>query len=137
MNRLLAALLLVVSAPLGADTLVMKSGEKYQLKAPAQRKNGMVTFTTTANRLFSVKESEVAQEIAGPPPPSPKRVNRTDSRQLGAYAREQREEKGKTAPVAGKSGDKPKSPDPGKESKKKKSAPRDPAAAPPPAEEHR
>lgn len=93
----------------------MKSGEKYQLKSPAQHKNGVVTFTTTANHLFSVKESEVAQEVAGPPPPPTKRVNRMDSRQLGAYAREQREEKGKTAPVAGKSADK--SP---KESKKKK-----------------
>ena len=106
MARYAALALLALSAVLRADTLVMKSGEKYQLKAPATHKNGRVTFTTTANRLLSVSESEVAREIAGPPPTPPKQINRTDSRQLGALARQQREERGQSAPVAGKSAEK-------------------------------
>src|SRR5450756_1358194 len=100
MRWLLALTLLVFAAGLRADTLIMKSGEKYQLKSPATHKNGIATFTTTANRLFSVKESEIAKEITGPSPTPPKPINRTDSRQLGAIARQQREERGKTAPVA-------------------------------------
>ncbi len=115
-----------------ADTLVMKSGEKYQLKGSSTHKNGRVTFTTTANRLYSVKESEVAREIAGTPPAPPPQINRTDSRQLGAIAREQRENRGQTAPVAGKGGDKP-APEAARDSKrKKKSADKDATAPPPP-----
>ena len=129
MRRLLALTLLVFAAGLRADTLIMKSGEKYQLKSPATHKNGIATFTTTANRLFSVKESEIAKEITGPSPTPPKPINRTDSRQLGAIARQQREERGKTAPVAGKSGDSKKDP-------KKKETHKLPTP-PPPSEENR
>lgn len=140
MARYAALAFLALSAALRADTLVMKSGEKYQLKTPATHKNGRVTFTTTANRFLSVSESEVAQEIAGPPPQPPKQINRTDSRQLGAIAREQREEQGKSAPVAGKSADKKGSDEASGEtrssaaSKKKKKAPRDSPPPPPPAD---
>lgn len=138
MARYAALALLALSAVLRADTLVMKSGEKYQLKTSATHKNGRVTFTTTANRFLSVSESEIAQEIAGPPPPAPKQINRTDSRQLGAIAREQREERGKSAPVAGKSAEKKTSDEASPETKtstmtkKKKKAPRD-SPPPPPA----
>ena len=126
MGRLAAVALLAFSALVRADTLVMKSGEKYQLKAPATHKNGRVTFTTTDNRYLSVSESEVAREIKGPPPRPPKQIDRTDSRQLGAIAREQREERGKSAPVAGKAGEKKKS---------EKHAPKDAAPPPPPPAE--
>ena len=102
MRRLTAAVFVLVGPALFGDTLVMKSGEKYEIKGPAKHSNGRVTFTTTANRLYSVKESEVASET-GPPPPVSKGINRADSRQLGAYAREQNEQKGKVAPVTGKS----------------------------------
>ncbi len=137
MARYASLAVLALSAVIRADTLVMKSGEKYQLKVPATHKNGRVTFTTTANRFLSVSESEVAQEIAGPPPPPPKQINRTDSRQLGAIAREQREEQGKSAPVAGKSADKKTlrrglrgNPQPDRVEKKEKGVPRLPASAP-------
>jgi len=123
-----------------ADTLVMKSGEKYDLKAPATHKNGRVTFTTTANRFLSVSESEVAREIAGPPPAPPKQINRTDSRQLGAIAREQREERGETAPVAGKSEKKASqgaSAETGKPAGSKKKKKTTQAPPPPPAEKDR
>jgi len=113
----------------------MKSGEKYQLKGPSTHKNGRVTFTTTSNRLYSVNESEVAREISGPPPAPPPQINRTDSRQLGAIAREQRQNRGETAPVAGKGGDKS-APESGKDSKKKKkSAPK--SVPPPPSADNR
>lgn len=140
MARYAALALLALSAVLRADTLIMKSGEKYQLKAPATHKNGRVTFTTTANRFLSVSESEVAREITGPPPAPPKQINRTDSRQLGAIARQQREERGQSAPVAGKSAEK-KTPEehPAKKStgsKKNKKTPPD-SPPPPPAEEDR
>ncbi len=140
MARYVALALLALSAVLRADTLVMKSGEKYQLKAPATHKNGRVTFTTTANRFLSVSESEVAREIAGPPPAPPKQINRTDSRQLGAIARQQREERGQSAPVAGRSAEKKTSEEhPAKKStgskKKKKTPPDSPPS--PPAEEDR
>jgi hypothetical protein len=124
MARYAALALLALSAVLRADTLVMKSGEKYQLKTPATHKNGMVTFTTTANRLFSVKESEVAREISGPAPVPKKQINRADSRQLGAIAREQNEEKGRVSPVTGKAKDEK------KESPKKRKEP--PPESPPP-----
>ena len=137
MGRFPAAAILFLSATVGADTLVMKSGEKYQTNGPSTHKNGRVTFTTTANRVYSVKESEVSQEISGPPPASLQQIDRTDSRQLGAIAREQREKRGETAPVEGKTGDRPKPGDSGKRQKrKKKSAPKQ-AAPPPPSDENR
>lgn len=128
MGKRAALAFLALSGVLRADTLVMKSGEKYQLKAPATHKNGMVTFTTTANRLFSVKESEVAKEISGPAPAPKKQINRTDSRQLGAIAREQNEEKGRVSPVTGKAKTEKDS-----QKKKKETPPESPPPPPPPS----
>lgn len=110
----------------------MKSGESYRLKSAARHKNGIVTFTTTDGRLLSVKEKEVAREAEAPPPAPPKRANRGDTRQLGAFAREQREETGKSAPVSGKeAGSKP-------EPKKKdaKKAGSEKSSEPPPETPH-
>ncbi|MGH9441682.1 MAG: hypothetical protein ACRD16_05365 [Thermoanaerobaculia bacterium] len=120
MVKFAALVLLAFASAVGGDTLVLKSGEKFELKSPASHKNGRVTFTTTTNRFLSVEESEVAKEILGPPPPPPRQINRTDSRQLGAIAREQREQRGKSAPVAGKPVEKKKSSDSSKTSRKKK-----------------
>jgi hypothetical protein len=138
-KRFLAPFLILASSVLAADTLVMKSGEKYEIKGPSTHKNGRVTFTTKANRFYSVSESEVAREIAGPPPAPPPQINRTDSRQLGAIAREQRQNQGKTAPVAGKGDEKPKSDsaerskkEDSKKKAKKKAAPEGDAPPPPP-----
>lgn len=98
-----ALVLAVAAASASADVLLtMKSGESYRLKSASVHKNGVVTFTTIDGRLLSVKEKEVAREAEAPPATPPKHANRGDTRQLGAFAREQRQETGKSAPVAGK-----------------------------------
>lgn len=97
-----AAVLLLLAAPISADVLLtMKSGERYQTPEAPKHKNGMVSFTTTNKRFLTVKESEVAREEKIVPPVPKVKVDRTDTKQLGAVAREQRAERGITADVAG------------------------------------
>ena len=142
----IVALLCLAALPAAADViLTLKSGERYELPHPAKHANGMVSFTTKAGRFLTVKQSEVAREETVVPPPPTHKVDRTDTKQLGAVAREQREERGIDAAVADKpaaaapekseplAGDKAKSDTPEKKAahpKKKKKVPPPP---PPPA----
>ena len=97
-----AVFLLLLAAPLSADVLLtMKSGERYRMADPPKHKNGMVSFTTTNKRFLTVKESEVAREEKIVPPAPVVKVDKTDTKQLGAVAREQRAERGIEADVAG------------------------------------
>src|SRR5689334_20601474 len=97
----IVAFLCLASLPASADViLTLKSGERYELPHAAKHANGMVSFTTKAGRFLTVKQSEVAREETVVPPPPTHKIDRTDTKQLGAVAREQREERGIDAAVA-------------------------------------
>ena len=133
------AVLLLLAAPTSADVLLtMKSGERYRMSEAPKHKNGMVSFTTTDKRFLTVKESEVAREEKIVPPAPKVKVDRTDTKQLGAVAREQRAERGIGADVAGDHATPPKDASE-KEKPPRKSArqshPRNPPPPPPPSDE--
>jgi len=99
------SVLSLAAASLSAEViLTMKSGERYELPQAPKHKNGMVSFTTRDKRFLTVKEAEVAKEENYVPPTPKKKLDRTDTKQLGAIAREQRAERGVGADVAGTSG---------------------------------
>jgi hypothetical protein len=81
--------------------LTMKSGERYELPQPPRHRNGMVSFKTKDGRFLTVKQAEVAREETVVPVVVTKKADQTDTRQLGAVAREQRAERGIEADVAG------------------------------------
>jgi len=90
-----------LAAPLAAEVvLTMKSGERYEVPQPPKHRNGMVSFTTKDGRFLTVKQSEVAKEETVVPAEPKKKLDRTDTRQLGAIAREERAERGIGAAVA-------------------------------------
>ncbi|HET9794853.1 MAG TPA: hypothetical protein VFS34_10350 [Thermoanaerobaculia bacterium] len=98
-----AVVLLFLAAPLSAEViLTMKSGERYDVPQPPKHRSGMVSFTTKDGRFLTVKQSEVAREETVVPVEEKKKLDRTDTKQLGAIAREQRAERGIDADVAGK-----------------------------------
>lgn len=80
-------------------TLILKSGEHYDLKGKAATRNGMVTFTTLDGRFLSVKQADIAEEVPTPNLGAAP-LDGTDSRKLGEITRQTREERGVTAPVA-------------------------------------
>jgi hypothetical protein len=125
------AVLLLLAAPISADVLLtMKSGERYTLSEAPRHKNGMVSFTTHDKRYLTVKESEIAREEKIVPPAPKVKVDRTDTKQLGAVAREERAERGIGADVAGDHSAPPK--DTEKENPPKKTAHKPHAKTPPP-----
>ncbi len=98
------ALLLGVLASLavlparGQTTLVLKSGEHYDLKGKSKTQNGVVSFTTVDGRFLAVKQADIAKEIPTPiPAVTP--LDGTDSRKLGEIARQSREERGVSTAV--------------------------------------
>jgi hypothetical protein len=96
----LALAFLVFSAPLAAQTtLILKSGQEYDLKGPAKIRNGVMTFTTTDGHFLSIKQSDVMREIETPAAENRKPLSASDSRELGEIARQGRQEKGVSAPV--------------------------------------
>jgi len=138
-----AAVLLLLASPISADVLLtMKSGERYTLPEAPKHKNGMVSFTTRDKRYLTVKESEVAREEKIVPPVPKVKVDRTDTKQLGAVAREQRAERGISADVAGGNSAPPKDATeketPAKKPTKKAHAKTPPPPPPPPpaSDEH-
>lgn len=102
MRFLLSGLILLAQAAAAPSEirLVLKSGETYTLAARSTHKNGRVSFKTTDGNFLSVRESDVASEAVVTLQPAKKHPSTLDTRQLGAVAREQREETGKTAAVA-------------------------------------
>jgi hypothetical protein len=133
------AVLLFLAAPISADVLLtMKSGERYQTPEAPKHKNGMVSFTTTNKRFLTVRESEIAREEKIVPPVPKVKVDRTDSKQLGAVAREQRAERGISADVTGEHATPPKDAGTGEKPSKKtarRSRPKNPPPPPPSANE--
>ena len=94
----------------------------------------MVSFTTRDKRFLTVKETEIAKEETYVPPPSKKKLDRADTKQLGAIAREQRDERGVSADVAGakepRKDNKVQKPETKDGRKSKKKSPPPPAPAP-------
>ena len=84
--------------------MVLKDGTVYLLKEPPRIWGGRIIFTTIDGKPYSLSESEVDTiGLAPQPTPAPRTTyNPQDSRDLGAIARQQRESKGLSAPVAPK-----------------------------------
>src|SRR5262249_4942521 len=93
---------LAAVTPAPATRLVLKDGTIYFLKEPPRLWGGKIIFTTVDGKSYSLNESEV--DTIGAPPqvtPSPRvTYNPQDSRDLGAIARQQREKKGLSSPMA-------------------------------------
>jgi len=87
-------------SPAGQITLVLKSGASFDLAAPSKVQDGRVNFTTTDGRYLSINEAEVARETRAAPEPPMNRIDTTDPRQIGRYAREFRRSNGINALVA-------------------------------------
>jgi hypothetical protein len=96
----IALAILVLPAPLAAQTtLILKSGQEYDLKGPAKVRNGVMTFTTTDGHFLSIKQSDILREIDTPAADSRKQLSSSDARELGEIARQGRAEKGVSSPV--------------------------------------
>jgi len=100
------ALLLLVAALVDAPVDVpaqmrLKDGTVYRLKGPPYLKDGRFVFTTTEGRVFSLAEKEVDEiELLSPTPVPRAAPNPQDSRDLGAFARQERRKTGKHTLVA-------------------------------------
>lgn len=98
-----AGLFLVLLALRGAATATpptpavirTKDGTIYQLPAPPRLSNGRFVFTASDGRVYSLGEAEVDEVRLLPTAPEPSGPDRQDSHQLGAIARQERNQKGK------------------------------------------
>jgi hypothetical protein len=92
----------LLAAPTPPPTLTLKDGRTFQLRMPAHFEGGRVTFTTTEGKTYSLSASDVRSEVDRPPTPTrtPKVYNPMDSQNLGAIARQQRAETGKTTDLS-------------------------------------
>ena len=79
----------------------LKDGRVMHLTAPPRIAGGRIVFTTTEGRTYSLAESDVLSIGVEPTPtPTPRTINPLDSHNLGAIARQQRQQTGKKAEVA-------------------------------------
>ena len=104
-TRLLPAfsfVLLLLPAPSAAPTVMkLKDGRVIHLKAPPRIAGGRIVFTTVDGQTYSLAESDVlAIENEPAATPTPRALNPLDSHNLGAIARQQRQQTGKKAEVA-------------------------------------
>ncbi len=92
----------LLAAPTPPPTLTLKDGRTFHLQAPAHFETGRVIFTTTEGKTYSLSASDVRSEIEHPPTPTPtpRVYNPMDSQNLGAIARQQRAETGKTTELS-------------------------------------
>jgi hypothetical protein len=80
-----------------APTLTLRDGRTFELKAPPRQEGGRVIFTTTAGKTYSLDAADVLSLGAPPTPTSgPKKLDPLDSHELGAIARQERANTGKT-----------------------------------------
>jgi hypothetical protein len=92
-----------------ATIMKLKDGRIMHLVQPPRISGGRIVFTTTEGRTYSLAESDVLSIGLEPTAtPTPRTINPLDSHNLGAIAREQREETGKKAEVAYKATSTPK-----------------------------
>ena len=105
-NGLLLALpfwaLLAGPAPTAPPTLTLRDGRVFQLKESPRTEGDRVVFTTTDGKSYSLPKSDVQSFVPLPPTPTPppRTYNPQDSRALGAIARQQRAETGKTTDLS-------------------------------------
>ena len=92
---LLALLALRAAAPPTPAVIRTKDGTVYQLPAPPRLSNGRFVFTASDGRVYSLSEAEVDEVRLLPPASDSSGPDRQDSHQLGAIARQERNQKGK------------------------------------------
>ena len=97
--------LLAGPAPTPAPRLTLRDGRVFQLQAPPRTEGGRVLFTTTDGKAYSLDASEVQSFVSLPATPThpPRTYNPQDSRDLGAIARQQRADAGKTTDLSSSS----------------------------------
>ncbi len=93
---------LLAAAPTPPPTLTLKDGRVFELKSPPRYEAGRVIFTTTEGKTYSLNESEVKSFVGEPPTPTraPVTYNPQDSRALGAIARQERANTGKSTDLS-------------------------------------
>jgi hypothetical protein len=92
---------LAAVTPAPPTRMVLKDGTVYFLKEPPRYGAGRIIFTTTDGKAYSLNESEVDTIGASAPTPVPRvTYSPMDSKSLGAIARQQREKKGLSSPMA-------------------------------------
>jgi hypothetical protein len=105
-TRLLLALplwmLFVGPVPTPPPTLTLRDGRVFQLREPPRAEGDRVVFTTTDGKSYSLPSSDVQSFVPVPPTATrpPRTYNPQDSRALGAIARQQRAETGKTTDLS-------------------------------------
>lgn len=83
------------------STLTLRDGRVFLLQKPARRVGNRLVFRTREGKTYSVESTEVRSTGAHPEPtPGPPRLDRHDSRALGAIARAERNRKGKRVEIA-------------------------------------
>jgi hypothetical protein len=94
--------LLAAAAPTPPPTLTLKDGRVFELKSPPRHEAGRIVFTTTEGKTYTLNESEVKSFVGEPPAPTrgPSTYNPQDSRALGAIARQERANTGKTTDLS-------------------------------------
>ena len=97
---LLVLLALPAAAPPTPAVIRTKDGTVYQLQAPPRLSNGRFVFTASDGRVYSLGEAEVDEVRLLPPAPDSSGPDRQDSHQLGAIARQERNQKGKHTLIA-------------------------------------
>jgi hypothetical protein len=106
-------LVYLAAGPPPGSTLILRDGSVFVLREPARLVGKRFVFQTRDGRVYSVEASEVQSAGAPPPPASaPPRLNRHDSRQLGAIVRSERNRKGKAVEVAPRPARPPRKPRP-------------------------
>jgi hypothetical protein len=94
---------LAAVTPASPSRMVLKDGTVYLLKEPPRFWAGRIIFTTTDGKSYSLNESEVDTIGVSPQTPTPRvTYSPMDSKSLGAIARQQRENKGSSAPLDSK-----------------------------------
>jgi hypothetical protein len=92
---------LVAPGPPPGSTLTLRDGSVFLLRGPARQVGKRFVFQTRDGRVYSVEAIEVQSTGATPrPAPAAPRLNRHDSRALGAIVRTDRNRKGKAVEVA-------------------------------------
>jgi hypothetical protein len=103
----------LTAGPPPGSTLVLRDGSVFLLREPARQVGKRFVFHTRDGRVYSVEATEVQSTGASPRPASPPpRLNRHDSRALGAIVRSERNRKGKAVEVAPRPARAPKKPRP-------------------------